>query len=45
MKVLKKKDGKDSISETVSSRIKNPDLVRGKHLLIAKKATKLFIKK
>jgi AcrR family transcriptional regulator len=45
MKVLKKKGGKDRISETVSSRIKNPDLVREKHLLIAKKATKLFIKK
>jgi len=45
MKVLKKKGGKDRISETVSSRIKNPDLVRKKHLLIAKKASKLFIKK
>jgi AcrR family transcriptional regulator len=30
---------------TVSSRIKNPGLVREKHLLIAKKASKLFIKK
>ncbi len=45
MRVLKKREGKDKISETVSSRIKNPDLVRKKHLLIAKKATKLFIKK
>lgn len=45
MKVLKKKGDKDRISETVSSRIKNPDLVRKKHLLIAKKASKLFIKK
>jgi AcrR family transcriptional regulator len=37
--------GKRKISETVSSRIKNPELVRKKHLLIAKKASKLFIKK
>jgi TetR/AcrR family transcriptional regulator, cholesterol catabolism regulator len=37
--------GKEKISETVSSRIKNPELVRKKHLLIAKKASKLFIKK
>lgn len=31
--------------ETVETRIKNPKLVRKKHLLIANKATKLFIKK
>ena len=31
--------------ETVETRIKNPRLVRKKHLLIANKATKLFIKK
>lgn len=37
--------GNEKISETVSSRIKNPELVRKKHLLIAKKASKLFIKK
>jgi AcrR family transcriptional regulator len=37
--------GKEKISETVSSRIKNPELVRKKHLHIAKKASKLFIKK
>ena len=37
--------GKGKISETVSSRIKNPKLVREKHLHIAKKASKLFIKK
>ncbi len=30
---------------TVETRIKNPKLVRKKHLLIASKATKLFIKK
>jgi AcrR family transcriptional regulator len=36
---------KEKISETVSSRIKNPELVRKKHLHIAKKASKLFIKK
>jgi AcrR family transcriptional regulator len=35
------KDGK----QTVETRIKNPKLVRKKHLLIAAKATKLFIKK
>jgi AcrR family transcriptional regulator len=34
-----------NISETVSSRIKNPELIRKKHLHIAKKASKLFIKK
>jgi TetR/AcrR family transcriptional regulator, cholesterol catabolism regulator len=37
--------GNGKISETVSSRIKNPELVRKKHLHIAKKASKLFIKK
>ena len=37
--------GKGKISETVSSRIKNPELVRKKHLHIAKNASKLFIKK
>lgn len=31
--------------QTVETRIKNPKLVRKKHLLIASKATKLFIKK
>jgi len=31
--------------QTVETRIKNPKLVREKHLLIASKATKLFIKK
>jgi len=31
--------------QTVETRIKNPKLVRKKHLLIANKATKLFIKK
>ncbi|MEE9911653.1 MAG: TetR/AcrR family transcriptional regulator [Deltaproteobacteria bacterium] len=31
--------------QTVETRIKNPRLVREKHLLIANKATKLFIKK
>lgn len=36
---------KEKISETVSSRIKNPQLVRKKHLHIAKKASKLFIRK
>jgi TetR/AcrR family transcriptional regulator, cholesterol catabolism regulator len=45
MKVLKKKGDLDRVSETVSSRIKNPDLVRKKHLLIAKEASRLFIKK
>jgi AcrR family transcriptional regulator len=33
------------IRNTLSSRIKNSDLVRKKHLLIAKKSAKLFIKK
>lgn len=33
------------INGTVETRIKNPKLVRKKHLLIAAKATKLFIKK
>lgn len=36
---------KESASRTVASRIKNPELVRKKHLHIAKKAAKLFIKK
>ena len=45
MNILKNKGSRDRVSETVSSRIKNPELVRKKHLLIAKKATKLFIKK
>ena len=39
------KSGKEIISETVSSRIKNPKLVRKKHLLIARKAAKLFKEK
>ena len=34
-----------ALSPTVASRVKNPDLVRKKHLHIAKKAAKLFIKK
>lgn len=37
--------GKKSIAGGVQTRIKNPKLVRKKHLLIASKATKLFIKK
>jgi Transcriptional regulator len=45
MKRSKRIAGKGKISETVSSRIKNPELVRKKHLHIAKKASKLFIKK
>jgi AcrR family transcriptional regulator len=45
MKRSKRIVGKGKISETVSSRIKNPELVRKKHLHIAKKASKLFIKK
>lgn len=36
---------KKSITGGVQTRIKNPKLVRKKHLLIASKATKLFIKK
>ncbi len=36
---------KESALQTVTSRIKNPELVRKKHLHIAKKAAKLFIKK
>lgn len=35
----------ENSSQTVETRIKNPKLVRKKHLLIAAKATKLFIKK
>lgn len=34
-----------NVNGTVETRIKNPKLVRKKHLLIAGKATKLFIKK
>ncbi len=34
-----------NVKGTVETRIKNPKLVRKKHLLIAAKATKLFIKK
>ena len=34
-----------SVNGAVQTRIKNPKLVRKKHLLIAAKATKLFIKK
>ena len=45
MKPSKRIVGKKKISETVSSRIKNPELVRKKQLHIAKKASKLFIKK
>lgn len=45
MKVANSSVAKGKISETVSSRIKNPELVRKKHLLIAKKASKLFMKK
>lgn len=44
-KSRKKLTDRKKISETVSSRIKDSDLVRKKHLLIAKKAAKLFIKK
>ena len=40
-----KEKAKSSLLQTVASRIKNPDLVRKKHLHIAKKAAKLFIKK
>ena len=36
---------KKNTNGTVKTRIKNPELVRKKHLLIAAKATKLFIKK
>jgi AcrR family transcriptional regulator len=45
MAVKKSRLSKETISETVSSRIKNPKLVRKKHLLIAKKAAKLFREK
>jgi AcrR family transcriptional regulator len=45
MKVGGRIVNKEKISETVSSRIKNPRLVRKKHLHIAKKASKLFVKK
>ena len=45
MKLARNSAAKGKISETVSSRIKNPELVRKKHLLIAKKASKLFRKK
>jgi len=45
MSVKKNRSGKEIISETVSSRIKNPKLVRKKHLLIARKAAKLFKEK
>jgi len=45
MKIGGKIVNKEKISETVASRIKNPELVRKKHLHIAKKASKLFIKK
>ncbi|HDQ04982.1 MAG TPA: TetR/AcrR family transcriptional regulator [Deltaproteobacteria bacterium] len=41
----KKIKNNEVISATVASRIKNPELVRKKHLHIAKKASKLFIKK
>ncbi len=41
----KKIEGKGKISPSIPSRIKNPELVRKKHLHIAKKAAKLFIKK
>ncbi|MBN1474560.1 MAG: TetR/AcrR family transcriptional regulator [Syntrophaceae bacterium] len=40
-----KKEAKEALMQTVASRIKNPELVRKKHLHIAKKAAKLFIKK
>jgi AcrR family transcriptional regulator len=40
-----KERAKSVLMQTVASRIKNPELVRKKHLHIAKKAAKLFIKK
>ncbi len=40
-----KEKAKEALMQTVASRIKNPELVRKKHLHIAKKASKLFIKK
>lgn len=45
MKSSRKTADKTKINDTISSRIKNPDLVRKKHILIAKKSAKLFIKK
>jgi len=45
MKSSRKITDKKKINDTISSRIKNPDLVKKKHLLIAKKSAKLFIKK
>jgi len=45
MKGTRKQVSKGSLSETVLSRIKNPDLVRKKQLLIARKASILFRKK
>lgn len=45
MKAGKSRNSKEIISETVSSRIKNPKLVHKKHLLIARKAAKLFKEK
>jgi len=44
-KVSKKVAYRRKVSETVSSRIKDSELVRKKHLLIATRAAKLFIKK
>jgi len=45
MKHTRRVAGPKKTLGTVSSRIKNPELVREKHLHIAKKASELFIKK
>ncbi len=42
-KALEKLDNR--ISTSVSTRVQNPELIRKKHLLIARKAAKLFIRK